>query len=75
MGMEKETPEEKLNRYIGDIFVVVEPVHNTWRSEGKVLFVKFHRHNNGRIDWLRQQNFIEMADEVGGNNVIRVIIK
>ena len=67
--------KEILKKQIGDIFDIVESQHCLWHSKNNVLFIKLKRHKQGFIDKLKQSNFIKSAEEAGGNNIIKVVIK
>ena len=66
--------EEVLKNQIGDIFKIVEPVGNLWKSKGNVLFISLKTEKTGFAAWLRQKNFIVSAQEAG-NNIFKVEVK
>jgi len=73
-GKAEKNPFQILRHQIGDSFEKVEPVGSLWKSRGNTIFIKPNRSSNGYLDWLRQKNFIENADEAG-NNIYRVKLK
>lgn len=65
---------DRLKEYIGDIFTIQEPVGSLWKSNGNTLYITLNKDRMGFASWLRQQNFIESAQE-DGNNVYKVTLK
>ena len=67
--------KEILKKQIGDIFEIVKPFYLLWNSTGNILFIKFKNYNVGFIEKLKRLNIVFTAEDVGGNNIIKVIIK
>lgn len=75
MTKEVQNTINTLKHYIGDTFDFVEQVHDIWDSKDNIIFIRDKRNRPGYIDWLRQQNFIEDAQDAGGNGVVMVVVK
>lgn len=72
--VEISATENTLRNQLGDIFTVQEPVGDLWNSSGNTIFIRLNKDKGGFVQWLRDRNFIESAQEAG-NNVYKVTLK
>jgi hypothetical protein len=66
--------ENILKQQIGDTFEVVKPIGDLWNSKNNTLFISPKKERIGYLNWLRERNFIESAEEAG-NNIFKVNVK
>lgn len=88
--VDKVTPEKKeiptstqpaINELVrqlgrtGEVFDIKKPVGDLWQSKGNALYITLKPYSHWNITRFRNSSFIVSAQEAGGNDVIKLVVK